>query len=359
MTQNAKTYENLIIKKLDKSEVEITASIPVEMWEKFRAQALRNLNETVKMDGFRNGKIPEDILVSKIGEMPILEEMAELALGKAYVDIIVDNSIDAIGRPKIHVTKLTKGSPVEFKATTTVVPEIKIADYKKVAREENAKDMSEMEKITEKDIEDTILKIRKSRATHDDHDHDNMTDEEHEKAIMANLPEFNDEFVKSLGEFQNVDDFKKKIVELLTAERKDGIKEKRRIRIADGLIDGSTIDLPEIMITSEIDRMQAQFEGDIERMNVKLEDYLKHAKKSVDDIRTEWRPAAERKAKLQLILNEIAKKENLSPNKDEIMNEVDHIVSHYKDADRERAEIYAETVLTNEKVFEWLEKQTK
>ncbi len=356
MTQNAKTYEHLIIKKLDKSEIEITASIPVEMWEKFRAQALRNLNETVKMDGFRKGKIPEDVLVAKIGEMPILEEMAELALSKAYVDIIVDNTIDAIGRPKVSVTKLAKNNPVEFKAITPVVPEIKLADYKKVAAEENAKDISAEEKVSDKDVEDAILKIRKSRVTHEDHDHDKITPEEHEKMIMDNLPALTDDFVKSLGDFKTVEDFKVKVTELLSAEKKDTAREKRRIRIADGLIDGSTIELPDLMIESEIDRMQAQFEGDIERMNVKIEDYLKHAKKSVEDIRAEWKPAAERKAKLQLILNEIAKAEKLTPNEDEIMTEVDHIVSHYKDADRERAEVYAETVLTNEKVFEWLEK---
>jgi FKBP-type peptidyl-prolyl cis-trans isomerase (trigger factor) len=110
------------------------------------------------------------------------------------------------------------------------------------------------------------------------------------------------------------------------------------------------------MIESELERTQSQFTADIERMGVKLDDYLKHAKKTLDEVRHEWRPHAEKKAKLQLILNEISKKENLKPDQKEIETEVNHIVEHYKDADRERAAIYAETVLTNEKVFAWLEK---
>ena len=109
------------------------------------------------------------------------------------------------------------------------------------------------------------------------------------------------------------------------------------------------------MTASEIDRMEAQFLTDIERMGAKLEDYLKYSKKSLADIRAEWAPHAEKKAKLQLILNKIAETEKIQPDKTEIKAEVAHIVEHYKDADLERARTYAETVLTNEKVLRFLE----
>ena len=111
------------------------------------------------------------------------------------------------------------------------------------------------------------------------------------------------------------------------------------------------------MIEGELGRTEAQFSADIERMGVKLDDYLKHAKKSAEDLRKEWRPMAEKKAKLQLILNEIAKVESIKPSKEEVEAEIKHILEHYKDADRERAEVYAETILTNEKVFQFLEDQ--
>ncbi len=104
------------IKKLDKSRVEISGSIPAEVWEKFRAQALKSINQSISIDGFRKGNIPENILISKVGEMAILEEMAELALPKAYVDILIDNKIDAIGKPEIHVTKLAKGNPARIQS---------------------------------------------------------------------------------------------------------------------------------------------------------------------------------------------------------------------------------------------------
>ncbi len=353
--EKSKNYENFNIKKLDKSRVEISASIPATIWEAGRKQALKNINETVTIDGFRKGNIPENILISKVGENVVNEEMAELALSKVYIDILMDNKIEAIGKPDVQVMKLAIGNPLEFKAITAVIPEIKLPDYKNIAKKEIEKNTGGEIKIEEKDVDDAILKIRKSRASHEGHDHDKMTPEEHEKAVLQSLPEFNDEFVRSLGKFKDIADFKEKVREIIRQNKKDEAREKLRIRIADAIVDEIKTDLPEIMIETELDRTQAQFASDVEKMGVKMDDYLKHAKKSIEEIRKDWLPHAEKKAKLQLVLNSIASAEKITVDAKELEDEVSHIVEHYKEADRERATVYAETVLTNEKVFQMLE----
>jgi FKBP-type peptidyl-prolyl cis-trans isomerase (trigger factor) len=354
MTQTT-SYASATIKKLDKSRVEITASVAAETWEVCRPKALKYINESVTIDGFRKGMAPENILVAKVGEMAILEEMAELALSKSYVDILINEKIDAIGKPEIRVTKITQGNPLEFVAITSVVPEITLPDYKKIAQEQIKKADPKDLKVGEKDIEEAILRIRKQHALHEGHNHDKMTPEEHDKAIPSAMPEITDDFVKGLGDFADVPDFKNKLSDMIVEQKRDEAREKTRVRIADAMAEDSKIELPDVMIDSELERTQAQFSADIERMGVKLDDYLKHAKKTLEEVRKEWRPHAEKKAKLQLILNEIAKKENIKPDQKDIEQEVNHIVEHYKDADRERATVYAETVLTNERVFAWLE----
>jgi len=310
----------------------------------------------VTIDGFRKGNVPENVLVAKVGEMAILEEMAELALSHVYMEILMDNEIDAIGKPEIHITKLARGNPLEFRAITAVTPEVKLPDYKTLAKKEIAKASPDELKVTDKDVEEAILRIRKSHTSHEGHDHDKMSKEDHEKAIEASMPELTDDFVKTLGDFSDVPDFRTKLSAMLAEEKKAAAKDKLRVSIADAIAAETSVELPQIMIETELNRTQSQFSSDIERMGVKLDDYLKHAKKSLDDIRKEWRPHAEKKAKLQLVLNSIAVKENLHPDSKEIETEVNHILEHYKDADREHAAVYAETVLTNEKVFEWLEK---
>ncbi|MFA6315133.1 MAG: trigger factor [Candidatus Paceibacterota bacterium] len=357
-TNNApKIYDNLAIKNLDNSMIEISASIATDQYESFRPQALKNLNDSITIDGFRKGMVPENVLITKVGEAAILEEIAELALSKAYVAIVIDNKLNAIGKPQVQVTKLAKGNPMEFKATTAIIPEIKLPEYKKLSATIIKKRDSLPYEVTDKDVEDTILRIRKSHVSHDKHDHDKLTPEEHEKMILDSLPEFNDDFVRGLGgEFDNVEDFKIKIREMIGESKKDEAREKLRLEIADALTSATSVVLPEIMIESELNRTQTQFEADIEKMGVKLDDYLKHAKKTLTDIRKEWRPHAEKKAKLQLILNAIAEAEQIAPDPKEIEVEVNHIVKHYKDADRDHATVYAETILTNEKVFAFLEK---
>ena len=98
-------------------------------------------------------------------------------------------------------------------------------------------------------------------------------------------------------------------------------------------------------------------ESDITAMGLKFEDYLKQLNKKVEDLRGEFRTDASKKAKLSLILNEIAKIEKIVANEEQVAKEVAHILEHYKDADPERAQMHAENILTNEKIFVFLESQ--
>lgn len=355
MKFNVDCFSMTKINKLEKSQVEIIGSIPSDIFESFRKKALQNINEEVTIDGFRKGKVPESVLISKVGEMSILEEMAELALSETYPKIIVDEKIEAIGRPQIQITKIAAGNPLEFKIITTVVPDVKLGDYKKISKEHSEEKLLNIE-VTEKEVDDAILNIRRSRADHTGHDHEKMSPDEHEKIVDASLPTLDDIFVKSFGNFKDVADFKEKVKTMIMSEKINKEKDKKRIAISDKLIETSAVDIPELLVDSEQKRIEAQFSDDIARMGVKMEDYIKHAKKSIDDLRKEWRPHAEKKAKLQLILNKIAEEEKIKVETSEIETEVKHIIEHYKDADREHARVYAETVLMNEKVFNFLEK---
>jgi FKBP-type peptidyl-prolyl cis-trans isomerase (trigger factor) len=86
-----------------------------------------------------------------------------------------------------------------------------------------------------------------------------------------------------------------------------------------------------------------------------MDDYLGHIKKTKDDLKAEWTPAAEKRAKLQLILNEIAKKENITPDQGQLDAQVDQLLEQYKDADAARVRIYVASVMTNEAVMKKLE----
>ena len=112
-----------------------------------------------------------------------------------------------------------------------------------------------------------------------------------------------------------------------------------------------------IIVEAELDKMTAQFKGDIAQMGAKFEDYLKHIKKTEEDMRKEWTPDAEKRVKIELVLHKIATLEKIVPPEDEVTKEVAHILEHYKDADPGRARNYVVEIITNEKVLQFLEKQ--
>lgn len=354
------------IKKLPKSEIEIEGEIEADIFESFYEKALKKIGENVELPGFRKGKVPENILIANIKEPHILEEMAEMALGEHYPKILEEHKIDAITRPEIMITKLARKNPLTFKVKTAIMPEIKLPDYKEIAKKFNTETKEKDIKIevTEKEVEDTIMDIRKSRAkkvhmkdeahthVHKDgeiHDHSHKHEEE--------LPEFNDEFVRSLGPFKDIADFKDRLKENIKLEKQNQEKEKNRLKIIEKIIDDFKVDLPDVFVEVELDKIMYRMESDITGMGLKFEDYLKHLNKTVEDVRKEFRNDAEKKAKIGLILNEIASLEKITPNEKQVELEVATILEHYKDADPTRAKLHAENVLTNEEVFRFLENQ--
>src|SRR3989338_10213686 len=153
----------VIVKKLPKSEIEIEGELEADLFENYFEKALKKLGANIELDGFRKGKIPDNVLVSKIPEIHVLEEMAELALAEHYPKIIEAEKIDAISRPAISITKLARKNPLGFKIKTAVLPKIKLPDYRDIAKKIISK-ITEAEKyisVTEKDLEDTIMDIRK------------------------------------------------------------------------------------------------------------------------------------------------------------------------------------------------------
>ncbi len=356
------------IKKLPKNEIELEGEIEADVFETYFDKALKRIGEGVEMDGFRKGKVPESVLLSKIPEEQILGEMAEMALSEHYPKILEEEKIDAISRPEISITKLVRKNPLGFKIKTAVMPEMDLPDYKKIAKKiiSEIKEEDKGTEVTEKEVEDTIMDIRKSRAPKihmaEEAEHVHKEGEEHiheekktEKEVE--LPEFNDDFVQALGPFKDVADFKDKLKQNIKLEKENQKKEKTRLKIVEKIIDDLKVELPEILVEVELNKILYRMESDITQMGLKFEDYLKHLGKTLEDLRKEFSGDAEKKAKLSLVLNKISEIEKIVADPEQVEKEVIQILEHYKDADPERAKMHAENVLTNERVFQFLETQ--
>lgn len=356
-TTKTKGFADIKLNPLPERELEIVGVITAERMSEMRSKALKKLRDDVELPGFRKGNAPEALVAQKVGEVRLLEEAAEMALQVEYPGILEEHNIDAIGRPEITITKLAPGNPLEFKIKTYLMPEVKLADYKKIAS--SALSVSPAEATaTATEVDDVIKNIRWNIAHEKLHkDNPELNTHSHPEIKDEDLPELDENLLKLIGDFKTVDELKKKISENIQKEKEIKEKDKRRVAVIEGVIEKSKIDLPKIIIEGELDKMMAQFQDDIANSGLSIENYLKHIKKSIDDLKLEWRETAVKRAKSQVILNEIARAEGIQAPEEEIKKEMDHVLAHHKDADRFRVRMYVETFLVNELVFKFLEGQ--
>ncbi len=390
------THEELNALTLEKhpgSLVKITGEIPATYVEKHRIAAIKHLGKEVEIDGFRKGHVPEPILMARLGDMTILSEMAERCLRETYPKMVEHFKLEVIGYPEIGITKIAKDNPLGFTISVAVMPEISLPDYESLAKNINggreSSDVTEpevdaqikdllrqkvayeriQEKAKQKKESDGVPHVHDKNCDHEGHDHgDHNHAHEHGDIEVPRdeegeliLPELTDEYVKTLGkpgQFESVADFRAKLKEHLMVEKARDVASRHRAKITDAIIEKSKLELPNIMVDAEINQMFAQMEDDLNRAQITLEDYLGHLKKTKDDLKKEWVPAAEKRAKLQLILNAIAQKENITPDPSLVDHEVSHLLEHYKDADEKRVRVYVTSVLTNDAVMKKLESIT-
>lgn len=332
-------------KTLPKSEVEMEVSLPSDFLVSARKKALGMLAISLEIPGFRKGHVPENVVIEKVGEAGILEEAVDILLKEHFPKIIEQaKGLDIIGRPKISITKLALGNPLEFKAVFAVLPIFELPDYRAIASH-SAKAMQDKQEnieVSEKEIEEVLLQIRKNKAQFDK---------------TEDLPELNDELAKSAGNFKNLDELKEKVKQNIMEEKKIREIEKKRALIMEELLKNIKMELPEILIESEVEKSLVQMKDDVVRMGGKFEDYLAHTKKTEEDFKKDLRESSEKKAKIQLIFNKIAEVEKIEPDQTILENEVKQIMEHYKDASEQNARIYVATILINSAVLKLLENQ--
>ncbi len=326
-------------KPLPDSEVELVGEVPAEVVAEYRPHALEHIAGDIELPGFRKGKVPHDLALKKVGEMVVLEEAVEHFVRDFYPELVEALKLDVVGRPNIAITKLAPNNPVEITIRAALYPEVTLPKNWVKTGEKIPLEMTLP--ATDEEVSQTIESLRQSRKKGEE------------------LPELNDEFAKSVGAFETFDALKQQITKGIGEEKERQAKDKRRGKIIDALLEGVKVEIPRIFVESELDKIMSQMQEDVARFGVKYEDYLKQINKTEEQLRTEFRDQAAKRAKLQLTLNKIAAEEKVEADKEQVEKEMSHALEHFPNARPELVGIHIETVLRNEKVLQLLEKTEK
>lgn len=175
------------------------------------------------------------------------------------------------------------------------------------------------------------------------------------------LPILNDEFAQSIGKFKTLEDLKKNIKEGLLLEKKQKETERWRLEALEKIIAETKIDLPEILVQNEIEKMIEELKAQLEKMQLPFDKYLEQIKKSEEDLKKEFKELAEKRVSSALVLREIASIEKIEASEKEIEEKVNGILSQIPETEKkekinqDNLKEFALGIIRNEKVFEILE----
>ena len=176
-------------------------------------------------------------------------------------------------------------------------------------------------------------------------------------------PELTDEFAAGLGKFKNLAELKENMREGMEHENEHKLKDEKRAQYLDEIIKHAESDLPEILVTEEVRKMEDELEHQLSSMGMNLDQYLVQLKKTRKDLEKDWEPQAVKRVMSALVLTEIAKMQEIVAESTEVEAEMNKTLQYYKgvkdiekNIDMERLYNFSKGVLENEKVFEYLEK---
>ena len=142
-------------KELKKSEVELIIEVSTEETRPFLEKAAARVSQGLKIEGFRPGKAPYHIVKQKAGEMAIYQEGLDNIVSHFFIEAIKQEELNSVGSPRIEMEKVAPGNPIVFKAIVSLMPEVKLGDYKKVKVEKKEV------KVEEGEVDRAIDDLRK------------------------------------------------------------------------------------------------------------------------------------------------------------------------------------------------------
>lgn len=139
------------------------------------------------------------------------------------------------------------------------------------------------------------------------------------------LPEADDDFAMDVSEFDTLDEYKADIREKLTKQNEDRAKNETEQNVVDAVCEKAEIDIPEEMINSQIDNMVRDMDMQMRYQGLDLQSYMKYTGQTMDMIRAQYKPEAEKRVKRTLVLEKVAELEKVEATEDDINGEYENI----------------------------------
>jgi trigger factor len=143
------------------------------------------------------------------------------------------------------------------------------------------------------------------------------------------LPQLDDEFAKDISEFETLEEYKKDLREKLEKDAKNREKVEFENKVVEAVVESSEVDIPEVMIEHQIEHEINEFNYRLKLQGLDLDQYLQLTNSTLDNLKEQIKPIAEKKVKTDLVFEAIGKKENVEITDEDVDMELEKIAKEY------------------------------
>ncbi|MCY4577305.1 MAG: trigger factor [Candidatus Kaiserbacteria bacterium] len=331
-----------------RAHAKIEGVVPKDMIGAVRNGVIQKIGENKKIDGFREGNAPSEIVEREVGSLEIWRQSAQEVITKHFAEIVAGEEVVPLGQPQLQITNIADKNDVSFQIQFYMLPKVTLPDYKVLLQK--LEKPEEPKGATDEEVQRVLLDVRKGLYKKAHPEKDVPKDE-------GDLPELTDTYVQEVSQqHKDVENFKKGIQESITQEKALQARALFRQKILDTIAENTAVTIPEIMIEEESKRAYEEMKGHAEHFKTTIEEYLKAQNMSEGKLWEQLREDARKRAKIQLIMNTVSTQENIRADIDEIEKEVARFKKKQTDMTDEQIHTYITSLLTNEAVVQSLEK---
>jgi len=376
------------VKKESEFEKNIEISINFDDLEDKKSDAISKISKSLKVKGFRPGKIPSNIVIREVGEDYILEESVDLYLPEKIFEILKSEELNPATRPVIKEMKKEKDSfkvdvlvtlwptlsklpkldqTVEVESIAPTDEEIndqvdrvkmQFADVSKVERpakegdfvlmnvsgQENNKELEnfnyqdflyEMGSNSLTPVLDSKLAGVSSGAIVKFNDNiPSIGKENIEISVLVKEvkekvePELTDEWISSVTEFDSIEQMKSELTKNIENVKKRQVANQYQSLLTSKLIEESKLELPEQLVIAEMDSILQNFMNELKQNNIKIEDYLQITGLTEEALQEDLKNQATRNLSMVVILDKVIEDEKLELGETEIKYIDEHMSTH-------------------------------
>ena len=147
---------------------------------------------------------------------------------------------------------------------------------------------------------------------------------------VKELPELDDEFAQDVSDFDTLDEYREDVRKKLTEQKEAEAKRMKEAAVVDKIVENATMDIPEAMVDEQVRRMIEDFRRRIESQGIQMEQYMQFTGMDITKLQEQMRPEARKRISNSLVLEAVAKAEQIEISDERIDEEIGKMAEQYK-----------------------------